>query len=596
MVMEMRWTALAVILGLALSPARAQDPNAGDAPDHGVARLSYVQGNVSIRHGDMGELAPAAMNAPLVTTDRVVTGDSGSAEVQFDFTNMIRLAISSEVRLSQLEYKRYQVQIAQGTVTFRVLRDNDAQVEISTPTVSVHPVRAGSYRITVRPDGSGEITVRAGQAEVYGSRGSENLAQGQTMETRGTADDPEFQIVSAIPLDDFDRFNLDRDRVMQQTASYRPGYVPPDVTGGESLDPYGQWQADPNYGQVWVPSEPPGWAPYQNGRWVDEDYYGWTWVSADPWGWAPYHYGGWFMGPWGWAWWPGGIGPHYWRPALVGFFGWGAPGFGVGFGFGFGFGNVGWVPLGPREVFHPWYGAGALAAGRLGVGANIGVTNAFRNARVNGAISSMNAANFGRGAVSASNMTRPNGAQLASASAIHGSLSGIQATPASRRMSDAAVNTRGMPQTSSNTRFYSNRGAAGASASRSSAGAAPAWRSLNGNNPGGAAGATAAHGAAAGQATPSNYRYNGGSQQGAYATPSRTPTQQQPLRMNAPIVQERGSSSTSSSSSRSAAPAQRSAPPAPAQRSAAPAPVQRSAPAPSRSGGGGGGHGGGGHR
>ena len=71
----MRWTALAVILVAALSPAWAQDPNAGDAPDHGVARLSFVQGNVSMRHGDLGELAPAAVNVPLVTTDRVVTGD-----------------------------------------------------------------------------------------------------------------------------------------------------------------------------------------------------------------------------------------------------------------------------------------------------------------------------------------------------------------------------------------------------------------------------------------------------------------------------------------------------------------------------------------
>jgi len=573
----MKWTALAVILGTALAPAWAQDPNAGDAPDHGVARLSLVQGNVSIRHGDMGELAPATMNAPLVTTDRVVTGDAGSAEVQFDFINMIRLGVSTEVRLSQLEYKRYQVQIAAGITTFRVLRDNDAQVEISTPTVSVHPVRAGTYRISVRPDGITEITVRGGQAEIYGPRGSETLALGQTMQARGKADDPEFQVVSAIPMDDFDKFNLDRDRVMQQTNSYRSGNVPPDVTGGESLDPYGQWQNDPNYGQVWVPQEPAGWAPYQNGRWVDEDYYGWTWVSADPWGWAPYHYGSWYMGPWGWAWYPGPIGPHYWRPAMVGFFGWG-PGFGIGFGFG----NVGWVPLGPYEAFHPWYGAGAVAGGRLG-GANLGVANTFRNARVNGAISSMSAANFGHGAVNAANMTRPTGADLARASAIHGSLSGLQATSASRRMSDAAVNSRGMPQTSSNTRFAS-RPATGANAgARGNAGAAPAWRSMNGYNAG-AAGAAGRGAPGTGQAPQSNYRYNGGAQQGSSATQSRTPTQQQqPLRMNAPIVQERGSSSTSSSSSSSS----RSAP--------APAPSRSGGSAPSRSGGGGG-HGSGGHR
>ena len=83
--------------------------------------------------------------------------------------------------MSELDFKRYQVQIAQGTTTFRVLRDNDAQtqVEISTPTVSVRPLRAGTYRISVRPDGITEITVRAGQAEIDGPRGSEPLARGR---------------------------------------------------------------------------------------------------------------------------------------------------------------------------------------------------------------------------------------------------------------------------------------------------------------------------------------------------------------------------------------------------------------------------------
>ena len=44
---------------------------------------------------------------------------------------------------------------------------------------------------------------------------------------------------------------------------------------------------------------------------------------------------------------------HYWSPALVGFFGFGG---GVGVGVGFGFGGIGWVPLAPFEVFHPWWG------------------------------------------------------------------------------------------------------------------------------------------------------------------------------------------------------------------------------------------------
>ncbi len=605
-------TAIALILAVALAPAWAQqlpnqvpsqvpnqlpssapnaDANAGDAPDHGVARLSFIQGNVSMRHGDMGELSPTALNAPLVTTDRVVTGDAGRAEIQFDFNNMIRLAPSTEVRLSQLEYQKYQVQIAAGTTTFRVLQDNPGQVEISTPTVAVRPVKAGSYRVSVRPDGITEITVRQGQVEIYGPQGSENLGVGQTMDVRGTPDNPEFQTVAAIPLDDFDRWNLDRDRVMQQTSSYRPGYIPQDVPGGESLDPYGRWQNDPSYGYVWVPQEPQGWAPYQNGQWIDEGYYGYSWLGAEPWGWAPYHYGNWYMSPWGWAWWPGAYGgQHFWRPGLVGFFGWG-PGLGIGVGFGFGFGHVGWVPLAPFEVFHPWYGAGA----RFGI-TNVNAAGVFRNARFNNAVSSVRADEFGRGAVNASNMVRPTGADMARAGAIHGAMP-IAASAASRRVSNAVVNTRGMPQTSSNTRFATRASASGGVARGNTTGAGqPAWRSMNGSNATGLArgntGAQSGYGVSRGPqaggptaggagrsagtgsvaprspATESNYRRE---------TPqSRAPAQQQqPLRMNPPIVQQRSAPAPSS---------------APRSSGGGGGSVSHGG------GGGGGGHSGGGHR
>src|SRR6202023_1557398 len=254
-----------------------------------------------------------------------------------------------------------------------VLRGSGADVEISTPTVSVRPLEQGSYRVTVMPDGTTEITVRAGRAEIFSPRGTETLTVGRTMEARGTANDPEYMIVAGIPQDEWDRWNVDRDRALDRTQSYR--YVSPDVVGAEDLDPYGRWTIDPQYGQVWVPTVDPGWAPYRVGRWVDEPYYGWTWVSGDPWGWAPYHYGNWYMSSFGWAWYPAPFGGrHYWRPALVGFFGWGS-----GFGVGFGFGNVGWVPLAPFERFHPWYGRGGFGvAGNAGILRNTNLVGAYR--------------------------------------------------------------------------------------------------------------------------------------------------------------------------------------------------------------------------
>src|SRR5579862_1647182 len=188
----MKRTVFALILaGSLIIPVSAQDD--GDAPDHGVARISVVNGDVSVRRGDSGELSAAVINAPVVMNDRVETTPGSRAEIQFDAGNMIRLGPGTEVRLGELQDRRYLVQVAVGTTTFRVLGNSQAQVEISTPTVSVRPTQPGSYRVSVQPDGQTEISVRLGEAEIFSPRGSEVLRAGQTMQARGNASDPEFQ-------------------------------------------------------------------------------------------------------------------------------------------------------------------------------------------------------------------------------------------------------------------------------------------------------------------------------------------------------------------------------------------------------------------
>ena len=134
------------------------------------------------------------------------------------------------------------------------------------------------------------------------------------MLARGTASDPEFQIAQAVANDDWDRWNEDRDRQLEESQSYN--HVSRDIYGAEDLDRYGTWQNDPSYGETWYPRVADDWAPYRDGRWSWVDWYGWSWVSYDPWGWAPYHYGRWYHNPSrGWGWWPGDrYGRHYWSP------------------------------------------------------------------------------------------------------------------------------------------------------------------------------------------------------------------------------------------------------------------------------------------
>jgi hypothetical protein len=585
------------LLGQAPAPAPdttgAATANDADTPNRAVARISIMNGVVSVRRGDSGDAVAAAVNAPLTATDRLLTGEGSRAEIQFDALNMIRLAPQTEVRLGDLAYHRYQIQIATGTTIFRVLRDNDAEIEISTPSIAVRPLKRGVYRITVKPDGSSEITVRSGEAEIASPKGTEKLGAGKTMEARGSADNPEFQTTAAIAQDQFDKWNLDRDRDLEKSVSGR--YVNPDINGTEELDNNGRWVNDPAYGQVWVPTTvDPGWAPYRVGRWVWVDYYGWTWVSGDPWGWAPYHYGRWYMSTYGWAWWPGAIyGPYYWRPALVGFFGWGGPGFGIGFGFGFG--NVGWVALAPYERFSPWYGAGIYGRGfgAINIARNVNVTNIYRNARVSNGVTGMASNQFGRAGVNTSNYVHAGASDLARAGAVRGSMP-IAPSRESTHFSNAAAGSAGV-HSSESSHFYSSRQSSGSAShvsfdqqrqamSRSAAGpssASAGARGLTSNGVSGSAGPNAGLPRTA-PSTTRSAAPSTSANTGAWQRFNGNNSGSQAVRINPSVVQSRTSSSPSSSGS------------APRANSA---PSHSSAPSGGGSrAGGGASHGGGGRR
>jgi hypothetical protein len=117
-----------------------------------------------------------------------------------------------------------------------------------------------------------------------------------------------------------------------------------------------------------------GWAPYRSGHWAWIDPWGWTWVDNQPWGFAPFHYGRWvyISNRWGWMPGPVNVRPVY-APALVAFVG----GSGLSVSLRIGGGSpVGWFPLGPRDVYVPWFHSSRRYF------TNVNVTN-IRNVYVN---------------------------------------------------------------------------------------------------------------------------------------------------------------------------------------------------------------------
>src|SRR6266567_2669581 len=122
-------------------PSEAQPGGpSGEAPaqtDQGVARISMIHGDVSTQRGDSGDWSAAVLNQPVMTGDKVSTGDGARTELQLDFANVLRLGPNSKANIVNLTHQNIQVQVAEGISDFTVSKDSEAQPEIDAPNVSI---------------------------------------------------------------------------------------------------------------------------------------------------------------------------------------------------------------------------------------------------------------------------------------------------------------------------------------------------------------------------------------------------------------------------------------------------------------------------
>jgi hypothetical protein len=197
---------------------------------------------------------------------------------------------------------------------------------IETPAGVVEARVRGVYRVDA-VGGETRLSVYEGEAVLQADR-EVQVQAGERAYARQGEPIEDAQGFDRAALDDFDRWDADREG-RQAYASNRREYLPEVVApyAGE-LDSYGAWYYQTEIGHVWRPYVASGWRPYFDGRWAWTSY-GWTWVASEPWGWAPFHYGRWDYTPLlGWYWIPG----NAWGPAWV--------------SWAYGGDYLGWCPLG----------------------------------------------------------------------------------------------------------------------------------------------------------------------------------------------------------------------------------------------------------
>jgi hypothetical protein len=337
--------AIMVLATLVLPPRATAQGDQQDDPPTRVARLGYIEGSVSFLPAGETDWVQAVPNRPMTTGDKLWADKDSRAELQLG-SAVIRLSENTGFSFLNLDDHTVQIQLSSGALNIRVRRlDQDDDFEIDTPNLAFTISQPGSYRTEASEDGTYTVvSLRDGGGQATGNGQTYTLHAGQAGTFSGT-DSLNADVEEIGGPDQFDNWAYARDHRYDESPSAH--YLSQDVVGYEDLDQNGEWRDDPNYGHVWFPHIEAGWAPYHTGHWDWIPPWGYTWVDDSAWGYAPFHYGRWVTvgGSWGWIAGPVNVQAVY-APALVVFIGGGPGGWG---------GNVGWFPLGPREVYVPPY-------------------------------------------------------------------------------------------------------------------------------------------------------------------------------------------------------------------------------------------------
>lgn len=343
---------LGLMFGLLLLSLLALPTRAADEPDppERAGRLAELNGQVWIYATDSNEWIPAVRNRPVTFGDRLSTEADGRAEVRIGST-VLRVAPNTELEIRELDDERLSLHLHSGSVTARLrTREAAAEFDLVTEEGRFRPERSGSYRFD-RTDDTSSATAQSGQVTYEHEGTALTVQQGQRVEFWKERGAPQYAITDP-QRDEFSDWVASRDAREARSVSSR--YVSPEMTGVEDLDRYGRWEQNAEYGPLWIPANvAPGWAPYRMGHWAWVRPWGWTWVDDAPWGFAPFHYGRWVYHRSAWCWTPGRyVARPVYAPALVAWVG--GPNVSVSVTVGHG-PNVGWFPLGPREVYVPGY-------------------------------------------------------------------------------------------------------------------------------------------------------------------------------------------------------------------------------------------------
>jgi hypothetical protein len=332
--------------------AAASAASAADSPATAAkapvrsARLSFFTGDLRVQRADnTGEDTPA-LNMPLNEGTRLVTGDYGQAEIEFEDGSVARLTPNTSLTLDSLaldakSVAHTQLSLLSGLAYFELRHAPGASYRIEAGSVTAEAADNSVLRISLplatsdeakaQPEATFAVlsgTVIASRTDGFrtGVKGGESLRADPDDATR-------YFLNQQVDNETWDAWNQQRDQIAtdqasEQTAA-RNDFAGSQGYGWSDLDANGTWYDVPGLGEVWQPGVASvdaadlgsDFDPYGDGAFVWSSQ-GYIWASGYTWGWLPFHCGRWDWYPgFGWVWQPN---------RLCGVWGFGGAGLGGG--------------------------------------------------------------------------------------------------------------------------------------------------------------------------------------------------------------------------------------------------------------------------
>jgi hypothetical protein len=282
-----------------------------------AVRISDVEGKVQVFEGNEVAFDQAEPNMPAVEGMRLVTGDNGRFEIEFEDGSVARVTPDSSIRLTQLRRNGdgstvTQIDALTG-LSYYELNGQGGDYSVHFGPNTATPVKSAVFRVGLDSAPS-TVAVMHGAVHIDDNLGlSMDIHPSQTFQA-DLQQPGEFTIAQSVTADSWDQWNSDRDESLAKLETNqsmaRASSGNPDNPAWNDLDYYGNWYNLPGYGQAWAPSGvSANWDPFGVGAWGYYQGAGYTWISGYPWGWWPYHCGAWdFMSGFGWMWFPGNCG------------------------------------------------------------------------------------------------------------------------------------------------------------------------------------------------------------------------------------------------------------------------------------------------